>query len=206
MHVGTKGRKTGRLRPSPAVRGRPKNQRIDADVVQAVLESLMHTDYREVSIAGIAKSVKRARTSLYRRWPSTRHLIAYAVLTTLGKQPAPDTGSVREDLACAVDTLRRGFSGPLGRALPGLVADMAHDRALLAMISRTVLAPRRASIRSALLRGVARGEIRRSKDLDVLIDLLIAPFYFRALLGQGSINRGFMHSVVDHVLRAAGAV
>jgi AcrR family transcriptional regulator len=203
MHSQSSTRGLCKRSPARSVRGRPKNQRIDRDVVQAVLESLMSAGYGEVSIAGIAKSVKRARTSLYRRWPSTRHLVAYAVLTTLGTQPAPDTGSLREDLASAVDTLRRGFSGPLGRALPGLVADMAHDRVLLTMISRRVLAPRRASIRNALLRGVARGEIRRSKNLDVLIDLLIAPFYFRVLLGQGPVNRAFVHSVVDHVLRAA---
>lgn len=194
-------------RPAPAgriARGRPKNERIDADVVAAVLESLMRKGYREVTIAGIAKRVKRARTSLYRRWPSTRHLVAYAVLSTLGAQPAPDRGSLREDLEGAAETLRRGFSGPLGRALPGLVADMAHDPALAQMISHEVLAPRRASIKSAFQRGMARGEVRRGTDLDVLVDLLIAPCYFRVLLGQGPISRVFIDSLVERVLRAAG--
>jgi AcrR family transcriptional regulator len=186
-------------------RGRPKNERIDADVVRAVLDSLMTRGYRQVSLAGIAKSVKRARTSLYRRWPSTRHLVAYAVLSTLGAEPAPDLGSLRGDLRGAVETLRVGFSGPLGRALPGLVADMAHDPVLARMIHRKVLGPRRASIKSAFLRGIARGEIRRGLDNDVLIDLLIAPCYFRVMLRQGPIDRAFLDSVVDRVLEAAGS-
>jgi len=164
----------------------------------------MSSGYRGVTIAGIAKSVRSARTSLYRRWPSTRHLVAYAVLSTLGGEPAPDLGSLRRDLRGAVDTLRRAFSGPLGRALPGLVADMSHDPALARMIRQKVLAPRRASIRNAFLRGMARGEIRRGTDVEVLIDLLIAPCYFRVLLRQGALSRAFVDSVVERVLRAAG--
>jgi AcrR family transcriptional regulator len=188
-----------------APRGRPKNERIDTDVVRAVLDSLMTRGYAQVTLAGIAKSVKRARTSLYRRWPSTRHLVAYAVLSTLGAEPAPDLGSLRGDLRGAVDTLRVGFSGPLGRALPGLVADMSHDPALARMIHRQVLGPRRASIKSAFLRGIARGEIRRGVEIEVLIDLLIAPCYFRVLLRQGALDRVFLDSVVERVLEAAGS-
>jgi hypothetical protein len=48
--------------------------------------------YRAVTWDGIARKVRRARTSLYRRWPSKRHLVAYAVLSELGASPAADTG------------------------------------------------------------------------------------------------------------------
>jgi AcrR family transcriptional regulator len=193
-------------RPSPeiAVRGRPKDQQIDTEVVASVLATLKKSGYRGITIAGIATSVRRARTSLYRRWPSKRHLVAYAVVSTLGAQAAADLGSLRQDLESALETLRRGFSGPLGRALPGLVADMAHDPALARMISRTVLGPRRASIKSAFQRAMARGEIPGRRDLDPLIDLLIAPCYFRVLLQQGALSRAFIRAVLSDVLKAAG--
>ena len=83
-------------------RGRPKNPSIDAEVVAAVLEGLRLRGYPGVTIEGIARQVKRARTSLYRRWPSKRHLIADAVMAELGAQPAPDTGSLRKALKAAV--------------------------------------------------------------------------------------------------------
>ena len=110
-----------------AIRGRPKDSRIDEDVVLAVLNALKTKGYRHVTIERIAKSVKRARTSLYRRWPSKRHLVAYAVVSELGANPSPDTGSLRRDLTFAVDTLITGFQGALGPALAGLVGDMADD-------------------------------------------------------------------------------
>jgi len=181
-------------------RGRPKNPTIDAEVVAAVLEGLRLHGYRGVTIEGVARQVKRARTSLYRRWPSKRHLVADAVVAELGAQPAPDTGSLRKDLKAAVATLLTAFSGTLGKALPGLVADMALDPMLARMIREKVLVARRRSIRAAFDRGVARGESDRGFDIEVLIDMLTAPFYFRALFGHIPSTPATENTVVDYLL------
>ena len=76
-------------------RGRPRNSHIDREVVSAVLKTLRQGGYRAVTLEGIARRVKRARTSLYRRWPSKRHLVAYSVLSEMGARPAADTGTLR---------------------------------------------------------------------------------------------------------------
>ena len=185
------------------MRGRPKDGRIDEDVVVAVLNLLKAKGYRHVTIERVAKTVNRARTSLYRRWPSKRQLVAYAVLSTLNAAPIADSGSIREDLISAVEALRRAFAGPLGQALPGLIADMAHDAELARIIRDEVLVPRRASIKQAISRGVDRGELRGDIPPDSFIDLLTAPFYFRVLLGHARINRPFIETIVDCALRAA---
>src|ERR1700726_782448 len=110
--------------------GRPRNELIDVQVVDAVLAVLRSRGYRAVTIEKIAQRVKRARTSIYRRWPSKRHLVAFAIIKTLGMEPAPNTGSVRKDLLAAVETLRTAFAGILGHSLAGLVSEMAHDKKL----------------------------------------------------------------------------
>lgn len=186
-------------------RGRPRDNRIDQDVVAAVLKVLRIDGYRAVTIEDIARRVRRARTSLYRRWPSKRRLVAFAVVHELGVEPAPDTGSLREDLKAAVDTLRRAFTGPLGAAIAGLASDMAHDAALGRVIRSAVLAPRRESMRAALVRGEARGEISRGLDIELLLDMLTAPFYFRSLFGHAPITASMSGRVVDYALRAAAA-
>jgi AcrR family transcriptional regulator len=201
------------FKPAPVgsrCRGRPKNERIDLEVVAAVLKGLRLRGYRGVTMEGVARQVKRARTSLYRRWPSKRHLVADAVVAELGAQPAPDTGSLRKDLKAAVGTLLNGFAGPLGKALPGLVADMAHDPVLARMIREKVLVARRRSIRAAFERGVARGESGRGFDIEILIDMLTGPFYFRALFGHLPATPAMVNTIVDYVLavvrpRAVGA-
>jgi AcrR family transcriptional regulator len=191
-----------RRRPRRAL-GRPRDERIDIEVVSAVLSALRGGGYKAVTIDGIARKVNRARTSLYRRWPSKRQLVVYAVLSELGENPAGNTGSLREELEAAVETLLNAFGGPLGQALPGLVGDMAHDAELAQTIRQEVLATRRKSMRDAFARARARREIRAELDIDLLLDMLTGPFYFRTLFGHAQVNRKMTREVVDYVLRAA---
>ena len=67
---------TRRKRKAPAhsagsskTTGRPHDARIDTEVITAVIRPLHRGGYDAVTIDGIANSVGRARSSLYRRWP-----------------------------------------------------------------------------------------------------------------------------------------
>ena len=185
----------------PRGMGRPRDAGIDTGVVIEVLKTLKSGGYRSVTIDGIARKVGRARSSLYRRWPSKRHLVAYAVVSELGENPAADTGNIGDDLEAVVGTLMRAFRGPLGPALAGIVADMAQDPALASTIRQHVLAPRRRSMREALERGRLRGEVRDGFDVELVLDMLTGPFYFRTLFGHAAISRRTIRDVVECVLR-----
>ena len=192
---------TRRVPLSAKVIGRPRDTRIDMEVIEAVLNALERGGYRAVTMEGIAKNADRPRSSLYRRWPSKRHLVAYAVVSELGEDPAADTGTLRGDLLSAVRTLWLAFRGPLGHALAGLVADMAQDAALASSIRQQVLAPRRRSMRAAIERARARGEVRNDLDVELLLDMLTGPFYFRTLFGHASMSRENTEQIVDCMLR-----
>jgi AcrR family transcriptional regulator len=187
--------------PSSAPVGRPRDERIDSEVVFAVLGFLARSGYRAVTIEAIARQVGRARSSLYRRWPSKRHLVAYAVVSEMGDNPAADTGDIRTDLEAAVGTLLRAFVGPLGHALAGLASDMAQDPPLASIIRQEVLAPRRKSMRDALVRAQTRRQVRDDCDLELVLDMLTSPFYFRTLFGHAPITRKTTRLIVDYVLR-----
>jgi AcrR family transcriptional regulator len=185
---------------SSKMTGRPRDSMVDKEVISAVIADLQRGGYAAITMEGIAKTVGRARTTLYRRWPSKRHLVAYAVVGELGENPARDTGSLRGDLLSAVTTLWRAFRGPLGHALPGLVADMAHDSALASSIRREVLVPRRLSMREAIERAHARGEARNDIDVELILDMLTGPFYFRTLFGHASMSLKDTAQIVEHVV------
>lgn len=104
-----------------------------------------------------------------------------------------------------METLRRAFGGPLGRALPGLVADMARDAELARAIREEVLGRRRTSMREAFARARARGETRGNLDIDLLLDMLTGPFYYRALFGHVPISDRTTRDVVEYVLRIASS-
>ena len=68
-------------------------------------------------------------------------------------------------------------------------------------IRQEVLAPRRKSMREALERAQARGEVRHDCDVELVLDMLTGPFYFRTLFGHVPITRNTTRLVVEYVLR-----
>jgi AcrR family transcriptional regulator len=186
--------------PGPGL-GRPRDERIDTEVVSVVLNTLRNEGYGAVTIEGVARQIGRARTSLYRRWPSKPNLVAYAVVSEMGDKPAADTGGLRGDLEAAVETLRKAFAGPLGHALAGLVADMAQDPALATSIRQQVISARRKSMREALERARKRGEARSGLDVELVLDMLTGPFYYRTLFGHAPVTREMTRLVVEYVLQ-----
>lgn len=187
-------------------RGRPRDARIDGAVRACVLELLVRGGYHAVSVQAVARAIGSSRTTIYRRWRSRAHLIADALLNQMGEAPAADTGSLQGDLRAVVETFVKAFAGPVGRALPGLISEMTHDPPLARAFRHDVLDVRRRSIRAAIARGIARGEIREGVDPQLLMDLVTAPFYFRLLYAHAPLTRGDANELVELVLRAAAPV
>src|SRR5919107_1647377 len=65
------------------------------------------------------------------------------------------------------------------RVLSAEVADLHEDPTLLEAFSERYFRPRRRSAKAALERGVARGELAEGLDLDLAVDLLVGPVYYR---------------------------
>jgi hypothetical protein len=53
-----------------------------------------------------------------------------------------------------------------------------------------------------LARASAREEIRSDLDVELVLDMLTAPFYFRTLFGHAPLSRRMTRDIVDYVLRA----
>jgi Tetracyclin repressor-like, C-terminal domain len=75
---------------------------------------------------------------------------------------------------------------------------------LAVTIRREVLDERRRSMRAAFARAQARGEAHGGLEIELLLDMLTGPFYYRALFGHAPITRRMAHDVVEHVLQIVG--
>ena len=143
--------------------GRPRDERIDDEVVAAVLDTLRLGGYGAVTIDGIARAVKRARTSIYRRWPSKRHLVAYAVVSEMGDNPRLIRDCCARTCKPQSKPYSRRLPDPWGRRCRFAVGTLAQDEALAETIRHQVLAARRKSMREAFGRARAREDPRRSQ-------------------------------------------
>lgn len=182
--------------------GRPRNEDTTASVLIATRELLADDGYARLSIERVAARSGVAKTAIYRRWCSKELLVADAVAAADDPVADPDTGDVERDLVALLTRLWVD-RGETHRVLAvRVLAEARCDPTLAAAIRDRVVGPRRAIVRRALERGVARGEIDAGVDLDLAGELLVGPFIKRLLLDEGAPSpRGLPAKVVRLVLR-----
>lgn len=182
--------------------GRPRDERIDRAVIDATVALLNEVGYAKLTFEAVAARAATSKPALRRRWPSRAHLVVDALAAVVGTAPTPDTGCTRCDLVEGIGTLGDAFPAKIGRTvLPALMADLAEDPVLDRVFLERYFHPRRATTAAALRRGIERGDIDPGADIDLLLDLLGAPVYYRVLFGHLPVNPGTAEQIVDTLLQ-----
>jgi AcrR family transcriptional regulator len=186
--------------------GRPRDASIDERAAAAVLRLLDQGSYRELTLDRVAVEAGTSKPALRRRWASLPGVVVHALITVMGTTPTPDTGCLRCDLVAGIGGLAETFvSTPITSALPGLVADLAGDAELRERFTRDYFDARRDTTRAVLARAVDRGELNTAIDVELALDLLAAPLYYRALFAHEPISPRTAETIVDIVLNGLSA-
>ena len=187
--------------------GRPRDARHDQAILDATLGILLEQGYRGVTIEGVAARAGVGRPTIYRRWPSKPAVVVAALVQSDRLAlPAPDTGSLRNDLiAVQRHQVERMNSPDARRVTAGLIADLADDPELADTYVSQFLAPRRATVWEVLQRGVDRGELDADVDLAFIYDLLVGPLFMRAVVWGQPLARDAAEKTADVILAAFAA-
>lgn len=154
---------------------------------------------------GVAERAGVGKATVYRRWSSKEALVRAAVEAIVSWIPIPDTGSVRDDLLALERQAVSVYTGKPGRVMPGLVSAMARSRSLAEAIRDDFLRSRRAALRTVLRKGQARGELRADADLELALDFLGGPLFYRLLVTGGPLDDRLAEGVVDVMLHGIGS-
>jgi hypothetical protein len=123
--------------------------------------------------------------------------------SALGVTPTPDTGDLRTDLLTGIGTVVEGLTGPdLGHVLVPFVADLQAHPTLRDQFFTEIFDARRASTESTLRVAIERGEVGPDIGMTFVLDVLVAPAYFRRLFGHAPLDRRLIEQAVDLLLAA----
>ena len=171
--------------------------------MRAALKVLTDEGMAGFSIEAVARQAGASKATIYRYWSSPPALLVDAMEVATQPFPLPDTGSLRSDL---ID---------LGSKLEDLLRDQDTSRQIAAFIDaaerdgqlRDLLVRlgerRREVMRKVLVAARDRGEIPRSRDLELLVDLLAAPAFYRRFIAHIPVPRGYTAAMVELVMAAA---
>jgi AcrR family transcriptional regulator len=144
--------------------------------------------------------------AIYRRHGSKDELVTAAIASLVSEEiVVPDTGSTRNDLLVLMREAVEVYRGSgAGRLMPNLVGAMAQKPALAKAVREGFLAGRRAALSEVLTRGIERGDLRPDLDVELALDVLGGPLFYRLLITGGPIDERLAEGVADLVLRGFG--
>ena len=96
--------------------------------------------------------------------------------------------------------LAKVLAGKHGRVIATLVAEGQHDAAVSRAFLKHWIAVRRRDTWRILEIGVARGELRSDLDLDIVMDALYGPIYYRLLVRHMPLTQKFVDTLAEHVM------
>ncbi|MBT9494501.1 MAG: TetR/AcrR family transcriptional regulator [Paucibacter sp.] len=184
-------------------RGRPRSMTAHAAILQAARELMALFGPAGVTMEAVAARAGVGKPTVYRWWPD-RHAVAMAALMDAQPQAPADKSAPAQSLAASLTqqmlTIVATFSSANGRNLASLVAASdPHTELSKAFRNHFVLA-RREEGRVLLQAALQRGELRADLGLDVTLDLLYGPLFFRLLLGHAPLDATFVEQLLAQLL------
>jgi AcrR family transcriptional regulator len=182
--------------------GRPREARADRAILTAALDLMAERGVHELHMDDVAARAGVGKAAIYRRYRSKDALVAAAVAALVSEITLPETGSTRADLLALMRDAVEVYTGPVAAgAMPSLVEAMSRNPELAEAVRDRFLAGRRAALREVLGRGIERGDLADNLDVELALDVLAGPLFYRLLVTGGPIDEELAEGVADLILR-----
>lgn len=165
--------------------GRPRSATAHAAILDATVSLFVERGFDGMSMEAVAAMAGVGKATVYRRWPSKEDLVVDAVGRVFTEAVRPDTGAVRQDLVESARELHGLMSSSLtGRVFPRMASEIALRSPLGRLYAERIIGPRRAVFGEELRRGIRRGELAETTDVELAIDQLVGTLLLRKLTGR----------------------
>ncbi len=191
--------------PSSTVpRGRPRDPRTRAAILAAARALLERGGLTSVTIEAIAQKAGVSRPTIYRYWPNAPAVAMAAFLEVTGApEAARHSRSPYAALRAQLHAVADAFAAPAGRSVAAMVAAAQSETELAKAFRNEFIARNRDATRLLLKRCIEDGLIAPPADMELALDLVFGPLFYRLLMGHAPITRGFVDRLIDTVIPAS---
>jgi AcrR family transcriptional regulator len=189
-------------KPAPLrSRGRPRDQVARRRILKAALELMEESTLAQVTVEAIAERAGAGKATLYRWWPNKAAVVIEAFRESVTPElPFPDTASLRDDLQTQARNFASVLSSSKGKMLKSFIVAARSDPDVAAAFRSIWSVPRRKEAKKMLRRKQAHGQLRKDVDLDLALDALYGPLYYRFLVKNEPPARKYAEALADLVL------
>lgn len=194
--------KSNGVKQQPRGPGRPRDEEVRLRILASAATLLEEVGYSNVTIESIAEHAGASRATIYRWWPNRAAVLIEAFREAVASElPFPDTGSLAEDVRRQLTQFAGMLTGRRGRIFAAFIAGAQADPEVAEAFRDLWIAPRRAEAKHALERHRLTGELSANVDLDLAVEILYAPLYYRLLTGYGPLSSPYVEALAHVALK-----
>jgi AcrR family transcriptional regulator len=181
--------------------GRPRSIESHDAILAAALKLLHENGYRSVTMEGIASEAAVGKQTIYRWWKSKAEVILEAFARhTADRFPVPHSGDLQTDLQVFLTQVFASLSQESGVVVRGLMSEALIDRNFAEAMRDIFIASRRSALRDILSKGIERGELASDVDIELIIDLIYGPMWYRLLNQHAPLNPKFAKQISEIIV------
>jgi AcrR family transcriptional regulator len=185
----------------PPRRGRPRSEEARGAILQTAYAMLASHGPGRLTIEAVAAQAGVGKPTIYRYWPNARALEMAAML----EQPAPDTSvcigsSAISDLHQQLTKVVAIFAERRGRQMAQMLAAAEPDSELAKVFRNQVILKCREEGRTILVRAIDEGDIRSDLKIEIALDMIYGPLFYRLLVGHAPLDEAFAYDLITVAL------
>ncbi|ALL24627.1 TetR/AcrR family transcriptional regulator [Bacillus tropicus] len=177
-------------------RGRPRNIETQKAILSASYELLLESGFKAVTVDKIAERAKVSKATIYKWWPNKAAVVMDGFLSAAARLPVPDTGSALNDILIHATSLANFLISREGTIINELVGEGQFDSKLAEEYRVRYFQPRRLQAKQLLEKGIKRGELKENLDIELSIDLIYGPIFYRLLVTGEKLDDSYVHDLV----------
>ncbi|NUJ19019.1 TetR/AcrR family transcriptional regulator [Bacillus glycinifermentans] len=187
-------------------RGRPRDEGTHKAILSAAYELLLENGFDAVTVDKIAERAKVSKATIYKWWSNKAAVVMDSFLSTAtARLPVLDTGSTVNDIVTHATNLAMFLTSREGNVITELIGAGQLDSKLAEEYRTRFFKPRRLQAKHLLEKGIERGELKENLDIEVSIDLIYGPIFYRLLVTGDEVDDSYVHDLVMNAFRGIQA-
>lgn len=182
--------------------GRPRSEKTKEAILSAAYDLLLENGFGSVTIEKIAERAGVSKATIYKWWANKAAVVMDAFFdAAVVRLQIPDTGSTIEDMITQLNNLAKFLTSKEGKIINEIIAEGQYDHKLAETYREVYFKPRRFDSRFILERGISRGELKKDLDIELTIDLIFGPLFYRLLITGEPVDDEFIKQVINYVFQ-----
>jgi AcrR family transcriptional regulator len=178
--------------------GRPRSEVARKAILQTAHEMLMADGLGRLTIEAVAERAHVGKPTIYRYWRNAQELAMAALMADTPLEPAVEKGgTAKMRLQAHVEQLLETFTTMRGRQIAHAMAAADQESELAKAFRSRVILQYREKARAILIEAQAKGEVALKVDVEVVLDMLDAPVFYRLLVGHQPLSPSFGQAIID---------